>query len=129
MTHRHFTELEDDLIRKHVLGRSKAKIEWAVIAAQLCRTSSSVHNRYMNYLIPGIKKQNLTTTDKSNIKKLVLKHGMKWALIGKTLNISPNVIKNYHYSSLRKIQKPVKALTTILSKSIYQDLMPLIIQI
>lgn len=80
-----FTKEEDQLINSFVklIGTRK----WAFIAKHVSgRTAKQCRDRYMNYLKPGLSKNEWTKKEDKSLLELHQKYGPKWSVISKYFN-------------------------------------------
>jgi hypothetical protein len=91
--HNLFKEEEDQLIiyLYEVFGVKK----WETISQFFeQRTPKILHDRYVNHLVPNLKKDKWTIDEDDHLLSFVQKYGKRWVLISKQLpGRSPNSIK------------------------------------
>lgn len=68
------------------------------------RVTKQIREHWLNQLNPNINKSQLSDTEINYILEFQEKFGNKWAEIARILNRRPNQIKNYWYSTKRKLE-------------------------
>ena len=99
-----WSDLEDKMLHKWVAKNGPAK--WASCALMIPgRIGRQCRDRWMNVLDPGLKVGDWSDAEQLNMFELMKDHLVSWrkisnGLIGRT----ENSIKNYFYSTIRRIQ-------------------------
>nr|QSD99540.1 MYB family transcription factor [Melilotus albus] len=87
---------EDDLLIKHIANHSEGRWNFLAMSSGLRRTGKSCILKWLNYLKPDIKSENLTPEEKFLIFELRSKWGNEWSRIAQNLTgRTDNEIKNY----------------------------------
>ena len=99
-----WSQEEDDLLTEWVEKNGPTK--WTQCAKYIQgRGGKQCRERWINTLNPQSKKGNWTTNEQIMLFNLVKKYLSKWTIISKEMKWRPdNSIKNYFYSSIRKIK-------------------------
>ena len=70
------------------------------------RTWKQIRDKYLNYLRPGINKDEWSLAEDMRILELLKRHGTKWKLIQLEMaNRTDNQIKNRYYGRLKVLLK------------------------
>jgi hypothetical protein len=92
---------EDDLLRRLVMKYGEKS--WTAISKEFPgREPKQCRERWVNHLIPGVRKGRLTDDEWEEVLKLQVEYGNKWSEIARFLpGRTPNQIKNYWHSQVR----------------------------
>lgn len=104
---RKFTQEEDEIIKKSIVGDDRYQ-DWNKIAQNIPgKSARQCRERYRHYLKPGLNKEKWTQEEDKIIIEMHNKYGPNWALMAKSLEgRDNNDIKNRWNSHLRYQIKP-----------------------
>lgn len=102
-----WTKNEDDMIKKWV--NSNGPDNWTYCSGYIeGRSGRQCRERWINFLNPKLKKGTWTKEEQTFLFQQILKNYFSWVSISKKFkNRSENYIKNFFYSSMRRLKQNI----------------------